>query len=195
MIKTAIQVITPASQAISTADAKQQLHVDNAATAENNEIDNMIQAATTQVESFTGRICMPTVIDFVLSGFPHGGIVLPYSPVTAITSITYYDDNNALQTLSSGSYYYSLYEEPCKIRYVNSSYPSVYLYRFDAVKIRITVGYADAASVPKSIRQAILVCMADSYQVRTNVAREKFSNWQSLCYPDKVIHTPNENDH
>lgn len=193
MIKTAIQVITPATQAITTADAKQQLRVDYAVSADNTEINNMLQAAILQVESFTNRVCMPTVIDFILSGFPYGGIVLPHSPVTAIASITYYDDNNSLQTLDASSYYYSLFEEPLKIRYVGESYPTAYLYRFDAVKIRCTVGYANEAAVPKSIRQAILVCMADSYQVRTNVAREKFSNWQALCYADRVIHIPNEN--
>jgi uncharacterized phiE125 gp8 family phage protein len=194
MIHTAIQVITPANQAISTADAKQQLRVDYAVSADNTEIDNMIQAATLQVESFVSRICMPTVIDFVLSGFPRGGIVLPHSPVTSIDSITYYDEANSLQTLAASSYYYSIYEEPVRIRYKDEAYPSTYLYRFDAVKVRCTVGYVDQASVPKSIRQAILVCAADSYQVRTNVAREKFSNWQSLCYSDRVIHTPGEND-
>jgi hypothetical protein len=62
MIYTATQIITAGNQAITTADGKQQLRVDYAATADNTEIDNMIKTATKQVEDYTNRICMPTIV-------------------------------------------------------------------------------------------------------------------------------------
>lgn len=194
MITTAIQIVTPASQAITTADGKQHIKLDYAATADNTEIDNMIQVATAQVEAFTGRICMPTVVDFHLTGFPKGGIVLPFSPISEITSVKYYDSSNAEQTWDAGSYYYNLYEEPCTIRYVSGAYPGAYDQRFNAVTVRFTCGYADAASVPKSMRQAILLKLGDYYGVRGDAVREKFTLWQMTCYPNRVVHNPIEND-
>jgi len=199
MITTAIQIVTPATQAITTADGKQQLRVDYAAAADNTEIDNMIQAATSQVEAFTGRVCMPTVIDFYLTGFPRGGIVLPFSPITVITSIKYYSDAVTQVTWDAANYYYSLYEEPCRINYLNGTAPSVYQYRNDAVTVRCTCGYADVASVPKTIRQAILMQIGEMYQFRNdgneNVAMGiKFRTSQAMLYPYRIIHDIHENE-
>jgi uncharacterized phiE125 gp8 family phage protein len=193
MIETALQIITPGSQAITTADGKQQLRVDYAGGADNTEIDNMIRAATLQVEAFTGRACMPTVFDLHLTGFPIGGIVLPVSPISEITSIKYYTDATTQVTWDAANYYYSLFEEPCKIRYVNGTAPNAYLYRFDAVTIRFTAGYTDAASVPKNIRQAILLMLGDLYENRSDVVRERFTLWQMVCYGERVIHNLTEN--
>jgi uncharacterized phiE125 gp8 family phage protein len=193
MIGRALQIVTPGAQAITTADGKQQLRVDYAVSADNTEIDNMIQAATLQVEAFTSRVCMPTVYDLHLTGFPTGGIVLPVSPVSVITSIKYYTDASTQVTMSASDYYYSLYEEPCRIRYTGSWGPTVYQYRFDAVTVRFTAGYADAASVPKSIRQAILLMLGDLYENRTDAVREKFTLWQMTCYANRVIHDLTEN--
>jgi uncharacterized phiE125 gp8 family phage protein len=192
MIETALHIVTPGAQAITTADGKQQIRVDYAASADNTEIDNMIQAATLQVEAFTGRVCMPTVYDLFLTGFPSGGIVLPVSPVSVITSVKYYSDVTTEVTWDAANYYYSLYAEPCKIMYVSGA-PSVYSYRADAVTVRFTAGYADAATVPKSIRQAILLMLGDLYENRADVVRERFTLWQMTCYGERVMHTVNEN--
>jgi len=193
MIETALQIITPGAQAITTADGKQQLRVDYAAGSDDTEIDNMIQAAIEQVEGFTNRICMPTVFDFHLTGFPLGGIVLPYSPVTVITSVKYYTDATTQVTMAAGDYYYSLFSEPCKISLLNGTSPTVYQYRYDAVTVRFTAGYVDAASVPKSLRQAILLMLGDLYENRSDVVREKFTLWQMACYKLRVVHNLTEN--
>lgn len=195
MITTAIQIITAGSQAITTADGKQHLKLDYAATADNTEIDNMIIAATKQVEAFTGRICMPTVIDFHLTGFPVGGIVLPFSPISVITSVKYYSDATTQVTWDAANYFYTLYEEPCKIGYVNGSAPSVYQYRNDAVTVRFTCGYADAATIPKTLRQAILLKLGDLYGVRGDAVREKFTLSDMVLWPERIIHTNGENDY
>jgi len=192
MIETAIQTITPGAQAITTADGKQHIHLEYDTVADNAEVDNMIQAATRQIEAFTNRICMPTVFDLHLTGFPSGGIVLPYSPVTAITTVKYYSDASTQATWAATNYYYSLYENPVRIRYVSGS-PSAYEYRNDAVTVRFTVGYADAASVPRSIRQAILLMLGDLYTNRSDAVREKFTLWQMACYADRVVHDLTEN--
>jgi uncharacterized phiE125 gp8 family phage protein len=188
MIDTALQVITPGAQAITTADAKQHLRVDYAATADNTEIDNMIQAATAQVEVFCNRACMPTVYEFHLTGFPKGGIVLPVSPVSVITSVKYYSNATTQVTMAAGDYYYNIHEEPTKIRFTNGYTPLAYEYRFDAVTVRFTAGYTDAASVPKNLRQAILLMLADLYENRSDAVREKFTLWQMTAYGHKVIH-------
>jgi len=193
MIETAIQTITPGAQAITTADGKQHIHLEYDTAADNTEVDNMIQAATRQIEAFTNRICMLTVFDLHLTGFPSGGIVLPYSPVTAITTVKYYTDATTQATWAAGNYYYSLYENPVRIRYVGDTYPTAYGYRNDAVTVRFTAGYTNADAVPKSIRQAILLMLGDLYTNRSDAVREKFTLWQMACYGDRVIHDLTEN--
>jgi uncharacterized phiE125 gp8 family phage protein len=127
-----------------------------------------------------------------LTSFPENGIVLPFSPVTAITSVKYYDTSNSLQTWAATNYHYNLYEEPCVIRYVDSA-PSTYTDRSDAVVIRFTAGYADAAAVPAPLIQAIKLLLADLYENRTDVPREMFTAWMRRAYPYKIFHEPEEN--
>jgi uncharacterized phiE125 gp8 family phage protein len=127
-----------------------------------------------------------------LSDFPTDGIVLPVSPVTAVTTVKYYDSAGVLQTVSASDYYYSLYEEPTVIRFKDTP-PTVNDYKVEAVEVAFTAGYANANAVPKKIRQAILVKMGDYYTVRNDAPRERFTQWQMACYSDRVIHTPGEN--
>lgn len=187
MIEVALQTVTPGSQAIALADAKQHLRIEFDTEADNAEINNMVISATRQVEVFTSRVCMATVYDFHLTGFPTGGIVLPVSPVTAVTSVKYYSDAVTQATLSSSEYYYNLHEEPLKIRPVGS-WPDAYDYKADAVTVRFTAGYTSAANVPRSLRQAILLVLGDIYEHRSDAVREKFTLWKMVCYGDKVIH-------
>lgn len=191
MIKQSINITSAAaSSSVTTANAKVHLKVEHS--ADDTYIDGLVTAAEREVETYTNRIMIATTLDFFLSDFPVNGIVLPFSPVTAITSIKYYDSSNVLQTWAATNYHYNIYEEPTVIRYVDSA-PDVYEDRSDAVQIRITVGYANAAAIPAPLIQAIKLLMADLYENRTDVPREAFTSWMRRAYPYRVFHSPEEN--
>ena len=191
MIKTSVAIYTAAASAsVSTANAKAHLKVEHS--NDDTLIDGYVKAAEGEVESYTNRTMISTVYDYYLSAFPKNGIVLPFSPVSAVTSIKYYDSSNVEQTLASSNYYYNIYEEPCVIRYVDSA-PSTYEDRSNAVVVRFTAGYAAAANIPAPLVQAIKLLMADLYENRTDVPREAFTAWMRCAYPLRVYHEPEEN--
>lgn len=191
MIKQSTNIYTAAAAAsVSTVNAKAHLKVEHS--NDDTLIDGYVTAAEREVEAYTNRTMISTVYDLYLTDFPVNGIVLPFSPVTAIASIKYYDTNNVQQTWASTNYHYNIYEEPTVIRYVDTA-PDVYEDRSDAVVIRFTAGYANAAAIPAPLVQAIKLLMADLYENRVDVPREAFTAWQRRSYPYRVFHEPHEN--
>jgi uncharacterized phiE125 gp8 family phage protein len=191
MIKQSTNIYAAAgSSSVTTANAKAHLKVEHS--ADDTLIDGYVLAAQSEVETFTNRVLISTTFDLYLTDFPKNGIVLPFSPVSAITSIKYYDGSNVQQTWAASNYHYNIYEEPCVIRYVDSA-PDVYEDRSDAVIIRFTAGYANAAAIPAPLVQAVKLLMADLYENRTDVPREAFTAWMRRAYPYRIFHEPEEN--
>lgn len=177
-----IQIQTAAaSNAVNVAEAKSHLRVSHS--NDDTYIGNLIKAAEGAVENYANRKLVASTFDMKLEDFPNGGIILPYSPVTSITHIKYYDTDNTQQTWASTNYYYNLAEEPVKIEYVDGDYPDVYDYRSDNVEVRFVCGYT---TVPEGLRQAILLLIGDMYEMRMDMPRERFTAWKSLVYPYKV---------
>lgn len=194
MIKTAVSTKTAAtSNIVTTSEAKYHLKVDYGDATDNTYIDTLCEAAQRTVEAYTNRCFSDTTFYFYLSRFPVGGIVLPFSPVKSITAITYYDEDNSLQTLSSDDYFYNIYDEPCVIGYVGGSYPAVYEYRTDAIRVEFVCGYTSPDEIPPACEHAVKVLLTDMYENRTDVPRERFTIWKQLAYPSKVFHAPTEN--
>ena len=92
-------------------------------------------------------------------------------PIKTISSITYYDSQDTLQTLSSSLYQTDLISENCPPRIEpvsGQSWPSTYD-RMNAVRITFTAGYgATAESVPLGIRHAILMLACTWFENREN---------------------------
>lgn len=92
-------------------------------------------------------------------------IPLTLFPVSSITSITYYDTNNALQTLSASVYRLQKRNATAYLELVDGqTWPSVYD-RDDAVTITYVAGYGAAATdVPADIRAAIKLHVEAHYE-------------------------------
>lgn len=194
MIATALATKTAAtSNIVTTAEAKLHLRVDSADADQNTYIDTLSVAAQRAVEAYCCRTLSDTTYYFYLSDFPAGGIVLPSSPVKSITAITYYDTSNASQTLASSKYFYSIYEEPCTIRYVGDSAPDTYEYRTDAVRVEFVCGYTSPDVIPAGLEHAVKLLITDMYENRIDQPRERFTAWRQLAYPYRVFHAPTEN--
>lgn len=180
-----------ATASVSTANAKSHLKVEHS--DDDTYIDGLVTAATQEVENITSRTMISTTYDMYLTEFPKDGIVLPFSPVSSITSVKYYNGSNVETTWDSSNYHYNIYEQPCVIRYVDD-YPDTYEDRSDAVVVRFVAGYANAAAIPAQLIQAIKMIIGEYYETRSDVPRDAvMTAVKRLTWPHIVHHSPNEN--
>lgn len=166
-IKTAAE-----SEPIGTEEASRHLRevYANLTDDQKTDIDALVTAARQFFEKHTRRQLMPATWYLYLDDFPgddYNGecsIFLEKSPVTAVSSVKYYDENDELQTLVENTDYFTdLHSEPARIRV--DSVPTVYD-KPNAVVIEFTAGFTDAASVPEPVKKAMLLMVAHLYENR-----------------------------
>ena len=156
----------PTSEPITLTEAKAQLRVESDFTEDDTWISSAITVVREQVESLTNRALMPQSFELAIPKF-EDTIALPKPPFSSLTSIQYYDEDDVLQTLSSDYYLVNDFVEPTEvIKKHEKTYPAAYS-RPDAIRITFAAGYADAASVPPSIKQAMLMLLTDLYDNRS----------------------------
>jgi uncharacterized phiE125 gp8 family phage protein len=177
MIKTAA-----ASLAVSLTELKAHLKISG--TTDDTLLTDLLEAAEAQIEDYTNRKIISQVWYYYLSGFPNE-IVLPYSPVSSVASIKYYDSSNVQQTLADSLYMLDVNMTPCIISTVDT-WPEVYEDRSLPVTIEYTAGYANAAAVPERLKRAIMYLAADMYEYREDHPRTEFTTWKALAYPYKI---------
>jgi uncharacterized phiE125 gp8 family phage protein len=146
--------------------------------AEDEWITNAIRSAAQQAEEHTQRALVRQTWQQVVSGFPCSGqIVLERPPLIAVSSVAYYDGDNALQELAgsptgievvpSGAYSKAIVRP-----LVGTSFPSTYS-RPDAVTVTFTAGYTDDESPELSmINQGIALMVGEMYKLRSLSVQE-----------------------
>ena len=119
-----LRLITPpASYPVTAAEVKLNSRWDGADL--DTLIDTHIATATALVQKYTGRAIISQTWELVLDDFSDA-IMLPLGPVTSITSISYYDTAEALQTLASDQYTLDNVSDPGWIvRPTDVTYPTV----------------------------------------------------------------------
>ena len=166
-------IVAGSAEPLTKDEAKFNLHV--AHDADDARIRALITAAREYVEVWTGRALIPQSIVFKLDRFPgwqDGYVIrLPRSPATAITSITYYDENDVSQTHSAALYQSDLSSEPARIIPIATEviWPTTYE-RLAAVTVTYAAGYATPAAVPERIKQAMYLLVNHWYLNREPVA-------------------------
>lgn len=165
----------PTSEPISLIQAKTHLHVDH--DDEDQLISILIQSAREIVEQKTNRSLITQTRTMKLDYFPRycgqgyypewAAIMLPNGPVTSVTSITYYDENEALQTLSSSLYWVDTSSGLPKV-VIKNSWPYTYSMP-NAVTVVYVAGYGLASSVPKAITSAMYLIVGHLYENREQV--------------------------
>ena len=147
-------ITPPSTEPVTTAEAKLHLRVDDA--AEDALIDGYIGAARAQCEHILGRSLMPQTWELVLNVFPADDIELLNPTIISITSIKYIDANTGTEvTLAANQYVLDKDNEPgCVMPAAGVTWPATADVS-NAVRIRYQAGYADAASVPESIKSWI----------------------------------------
>ena len=166
----ALKLITaPSTYPVTLAEAKLHCRVDLA--DDDTLITALITAATEMAEQKTGRAIMTQTLELTLDAFPEA-FELTRVPVQSITSVKYYDTTGAQQTLSNTLYALDAADD-FGFAYISPVYAGVWPNTRDqinAVAVRYVAGYADAASVPQSIKNWILLMVSTMYANRETEA-------------------------
>lgn len=165
----AIKRITqPSTEPVTLADVKAQMSIATADTLVDAIITRRITEARQYAENFMGRTVMPCNWEVVLDAFPNE-FELYYPPATDIVSITYIDGTGTTQTMDSADYYLDEDSEP---NWVLPAYGTTWpdtLETANAVRCRYTAGYADAASVPGPIKEAIMIVVSHWMRYQSSI--------------------------
>ena len=163
----------PEAPAVSLADLKQ--HVEAREFTDDDALLTVYGAAATGLfdaagQGYLGRALITQRWQLTLPMFPACGcIVLPVPVVQQVHTVTYYDGDNAEQSLATEAYSLIINGEFAEMRLVDgTSWPATYK-RPDAVAVQYDAGYGDAASdIPEALRVAISITAAGFYEDRAS---------------------------
>ncbi len=165
----------PTTELLTLEDAKRQLRLFDGSL--DDEVAALIVAARDYCERYTNRTLRTTVTRTLKQPFwwrgngyqsrwptdrwscqseQYDGLRLPWPPLIAVSSVTYYDENNVSQTLSSTNYETEFSTDGGgRISWAtNATIPSLY-FRKDAVTVTFTTGYASLDTLPPVALQAM----------------------------------------
>jgi uncharacterized phiE125 gp8 family phage protein len=188
-------ITAPVSEPVSLAEAKAHLRIDQSVTVDDTEIQAMITAARTYIESVCWRALMTQTWEIVLDNFPcswpsplpgcgsdhawlcssaqsaypkKSEIPLPLGTIQSITSVKYDDANGTEQTFASSNYVFDETVPPRLVLKTNSSWPTT-SGEANCIRIRFVAGYAGsgASIIPQPLKSAILLLVSQLYEHRT----------------------------
>jgi len=160
--------VQPATEPITTAEAKTHLRVDFS--DEDDYIDTLITTARKYCESYTNKVFITQTWRQNLDIFPNV-FKLKVNPVISLTSIKYYDTNEVQQTITDSSDNYQLdnLSDVAKIHEgLVNSFPAVGS-TINPIEIISVCGYGAADDVPSDIKHAIKLMVSHLYENREMV--------------------------
>lgn len=155
-------------EVLSTEEAKDHLRVTGS--AQDDYIGAINTAARQHCENICNRSFLPQEWALYLDCLEEE-IRLERAGVTAVTSIKYIDENGLQQTLSPSKYQTDLLSIVPRICVAyGETYPAVRSCTLNAVEVKFTAGYANAAAVPGPIKQAIKLVLSALFDNRAAIA-------------------------
>lgn len=162
------RISAPAELAVSVDDCKADLRIDD--TSEDSLIQSYIVAATRLCSEIVGKKLIDETWKYSTdSAFSE--LVLPFTPVSAVTEIQYFDENNVSQTLDINDFQLYNYDSEAVLEPVSGySWPAFYNDRRDPLNITFTTGFgASGSDIPETITRAIRLTVAHWFEHRTAV--------------------------
>ena len=180
-----LKLITgPAIEPISRIEAREHLRLDD--DVDDRQIRIYIQAARNWAENYTGRAFINRTMAMYLDGFNAvddplwegmrtGPSVINYAnfieltlnPVSSVTSINYYADDDTEYTWATSNYYSDIISEPARIVLRDGGALPTDLRAANGIKINFVAGYgANPTDVPEAIKVAMLQFMSFVYEHR-----------------------------
>jgi len=177
---------TPSAvEPVTVEEARRQLRIDH--TDDDDDLALMISEARLDCETRLGDVSLVTAACIDYFDWFADPMELHWSPVSAITSITYVDANGATQTLA-GTYY----ELGTKLgrglvrRKYGQNWPTTRDYP-DVVAVTYSAGFgAAASSVPKNIKRWILARVAWLYANRDG-EEYPWGGFDSILSPHRIV--------
>lgn len=167
-----------AEEPVSIADAKVHLRVPADIVDDDAYIGALITAARDHIEKITGRAIASQTYRLDLDYWPGREIKLPRAPVTAVSSVKYYDADSTLQTFAASNYTSDLASDPARIWLDDgASWPSAED-RPGAIQITFVAG---SASIPARLRVALLLLVGTWFDHRASIADSA-----SMVIPDTL---------
>ncbi|TDQ63576.1 putative phiE125 gp8 family phage protein [Maritalea mobilis] len=163
----------PAVKLVSVAEAKANSRVDHS--DEDDLIGDLIDAAIAHMDGYAGVLGRCMVNQTWQQKFTTWGgrrcLRLPFPDVSSVT-ITYFDESNVEQTVSS-SLHEIIDDEKSSIVYFKDSFtkPSLYSDMAAPITVEFVAGYGAAASdVPLALKRACLLLVSHWYDHRAAVS-------------------------
>ena len=161
-----ITITPPAAEPVALADFKSHLGITD--DTDDTLIQSKLTAARQSVEQYLGFPLVTTVFEMVLDKFPRGPIQFPAGVLQSVASVKYIATSGVETTLTVDTdYRVDTASNPGWISPVNG-WPST-LDTINAVRIRYSAGYGDAAAVPSIIKEAIVQVGAGFFENRESV--------------------------
>jgi len=182
----------PASEPITLAEAKAYLRVDSS--GDDALITSLIVSARKLCEEHMQRAIMSQTLQLFLDNlddideplwegmrtgpylnYYKNYIDLPMPPVTSVTHVKTYDDEDTATTFASTKYYVDNAKEPARIVLRTGETFPTSLRVANAIEVKYIVGYASASAVPEPIKFAIYQVLTYLYEHRGDMYEGKTS--------------------
>jgi uncharacterized phiE125 gp8 family phage protein len=180
------QVTAPLVEPVTASEVKLYTRIDSS--VEDSLISGWITSARIQAEEFQRRSYINQEWVLSLDNFPQLPLLLPRSPVSAVTLFNYYDSGNIEYTYDLNNFIFDYDGEPARVSLKwNLTFPSLTLRPMSAVKIKYTAGYgATGASVPQYIKDAIMLYCAYKYENRTSEENKTPESFYNLLRSNRI---------
>lgn len=153
-------IAPPATLALSLADAKEALKIDNS--DQDAQVEAWVAGITAHAEHLTGRAFVTQGWRVTLDAFPDA-IELPHPPIIAVASVKFVDPDGVLQTLDPQDYALDKDSEPgYLVPAPGKSWPAT-ADQINSVQVEYTCGYGLDTSIPKSIRLYLIAKLREQY--------------------------------
>jgi len=170
-------ITAPTSEPITLIEARAHLRIDATGSPlshpEDTKINSLIKAARQHLDGRYGMLArqlMPATWELILDEFPSNEIRIPLPPLVSVTSVKYDDIKGVEQTVNVNDYVLDIVSEPGWITPVSTvSWPST-METLNAVRVRFLAGYANAASIPETIKEAMLLLIGTWFENRESVS-------------------------
>ncbi len=164
-------ITAPSVSPVSVEECKNDLRIDH--TFDDDYIQDLIDAATEYVGGrdgvLGGKVLINQTWDYSTNKPDSDGrLHLPITPVSSISSITYYDGDEASQSGTVGNFNLFKDEDFAYLKPITGqTWPTIYN-RPDGITIRFVAGFGAAGSdIPANITRAIRLIVAHWYENRT----------------------------
>lgn len=156
---------------------------------EDDVIEAYLRAAIQAAEQDTRRALELQTWELVLSGFPWGAIELPRPPLLAVTSVAYYDDDEAEQTLTASPAQYltvpsGRYTRAKLTPLVGETWPTTPA-RLDAVTITYEAGFADPRDGEYQLIKSGIGLMVDELYKQRSLSVQEPNNTAARLQLDR----------